>query len=102
MNDSIFQEKTRFGDAEICPYVLILDGWDEISVAVNEGFEIEVGRMPKNVRDEFLRPRATKIASLSPAAHLTRSSVASSSAIKLPFLPSVTTQPTSLRRMPLR
>jgi hypothetical protein len=61
LQDSIFQEKTKFGSAEICPYVLILDGWDEISVAVNEGFEIEVHRMLKNVRDEFLRPRNPRI-----------------------------------------
>jgi hypothetical protein len=61
LNDTIFQERTKFGDAEICPYVLILDGWDEISVAVNEGFEIEVHRMLKNVREQFLRPRAVKV-----------------------------------------
>jgi uncharacterized protein YjbI with pentapeptide repeats len=61
LNDSIFQERTKFGDAEICPYVLILDGWDEISVAVNEGFEIEVHRMLRNVREQFLRPRAVKV-----------------------------------------
>jgi uncharacterized protein YjbI with pentapeptide repeats len=61
LNDSIFQERTSFGKAEICPYVLILDGWDEISVAVNEGFEIEVRRMLDNVRREFLRPRAAKV-----------------------------------------
>lgn len=60
-NDSIFQERTKFGEAEICPYVLIFDGWDEISVSVNEGFEIEVHRMLKNVREQFLRPRAVKV-----------------------------------------
>jgi len=61
LGDSIFQEKTKFGAAEICPYVLILDGWDEISVAVNEGFEIEVRRMLDNVRRQFLLPRAIKV-----------------------------------------
>ena len=61
LDDSIFQERTKFGGAEICPYVLILDGWDEISVAVNEGFEIEVRRMLDNVRRQFLHPRAAKI-----------------------------------------
>ena len=61
LNDSVFQERTTFGDAEICPYVLILDGWDEITVAVNEGFEIEVHRMLRNVREQFLRPRGVKV-----------------------------------------
>jgi uncharacterized protein YjbI with pentapeptide repeats/KaiC/GvpD/RAD55 family RecA-like ATPase len=61
MNDSIFQERTQFREAEICPYVVILDGWDEISVAVNEGFEIEVHRMLKSVREQFLRRRAVKV-----------------------------------------
>jgi len=60
-HESIFQERTKFGAAEICPYVLILDGWDEISVSVNEGFEIEVQRMLENVRREFLGPRAVKV-----------------------------------------
>ena len=61
MDDLIFQERTKFGEAEICPYVLILDGWDEISVSVNEGFEIEVRRMLENVRREFLRPRSVRV-----------------------------------------
>lgn len=61
LHDSVFQEKTTFGGAEICPYVLILDGWDEISVAVNEGFEIEVRRMLDNVRRQFLLPRTVKV-----------------------------------------
>lgn len=61
LGESIFQEKTKFGEAEICPYVLILDGWDEISVAVNEGFEIEVQRMLESVRREFLDRRVLKI-----------------------------------------
>jgi uncharacterized protein YjbI with pentapeptide repeats len=61
LNGSIFQERTRFGDAQICPYVLILDGWDEISVAVNEGFEKEVSRMLDHVRSEFLSQRTPKV-----------------------------------------
>ena len=61
LKEAIFQERTKFGDAEICPYVLILDGWDEISVAVNEGFEVEVRRMLDNVRRQFLYPRPVKV-----------------------------------------
>ena len=61
LKEAIFQERTKFGDADICPYILILDGWDEISVAVNEGFEVEVRRMLDNVRRQFLHPRAVKV-----------------------------------------
>jgi uncharacterized protein YjbI with pentapeptide repeats len=61
LNDSILHEKTKFGDADMCPYILILDGWDEISVAVNEGFETEVHRMLEGVRREFLDRRALKV-----------------------------------------
>jgi uncharacterized protein YjbI with pentapeptide repeats len=58
---AIFDERTTYRDAAICPYVLILDGWDEISVAVNEGFENEVRRMLDNIYYEFLRPRSVPV-----------------------------------------
>jgi len=51
----IFRERVRFGQAVICPYVLILDGWDEISVSVSEGFKIRLDRMLENLRTEFLQ-----------------------------------------------
>lgn len=28
---TIFTTARKYGDAEICPYVLILDGWDEVA-----------------------------------------------------------------------
>src|SRR5262249_22317824 len=45
---AIFQEVLRYRKASICPYVLILDGWDGISIAVAEGFR-------QRVRDLLLR-----------------------------------------------
>ena len=41
-------------DLQICPYVLILDGWDEISLS-NEGFQERVRRLLRNVREEILQ-----------------------------------------------
>jgi len=57
----IFDEQIRFGEATICPYVLILDGWDEISVSVSEGFKFRVERMLEKLRNRFLRLRNTSI-----------------------------------------
>jgi hypothetical protein len=53
----IFRERIRFGQAVICPYVLILDGWDEISISVSEGFRVRLDRMLENLRTEFLQLR---------------------------------------------
>jgi hypothetical protein len=53
---AIFQEVLRYGKAPICPYVLILDGWDEISIAVAEGFRQRVRDLLLNIRRELLRP----------------------------------------------
>jgi uncharacterized protein YjbI with pentapeptide repeats len=54
---AIFRESTRFGESTICPYVLILDGWDEISVAVSEAFGNRVEQMLDQVRREYLDGR---------------------------------------------
>jgi len=57
LKQSIFRQRVCFGKAWICPYVLILDGWDEISVSVTEGFKQRVGRMLERLRSEFLHDR---------------------------------------------
>jgi hypothetical protein len=55
---AIFQEELRYGRnrAKLCPYVLILDGWDEISVAVSEGFKQRVKELLLRIRSELFRP----------------------------------------------
>ncbi|HXO40343.1 MAG TPA: pentapeptide repeat-containing protein [Thermoanaerobaculia bacterium] len=54
-----FHDSLRFGNADICPYVLILDGWDEISISVSEGFRIRVGRILESIRNLYVdRPGA--------------------------------------------
>lgn len=59
--ESIFREEIDFGAAKICPYVLILDGWDEISISATEGFKIRVARMLEEVRSRFLKNRGTDV-----------------------------------------
>jgi hypothetical protein len=54
-NGAIFKETTNFGGAEICSYVLILDGWDEISISASEGFKVRVGRVLEQLRAEYLQ-----------------------------------------------
>ena len=44
LRGAIWNEEVTFGRARICPYVLILDGWDEISVSVTEGFRVPAGQ----------------------------------------------------------
>lgn len=58
---AIFREKTQYGTATICPYVLILDGWDEISISATEGFKVRVARMLEEVRATYLRNTATTV-----------------------------------------
>lgn len=57
-NGAIFHEELRYGpnSANVCPYVLILDGWDEISVAVSEGYRQRVKELLLRIRAELLRP----------------------------------------------
>ena len=57
LKGTIFNESVRFNGCDICPYVLILDGWDEISISVSQGFKERVDQMLVWVRNEFLRHR---------------------------------------------
>jgi uncharacterized protein YjbI with pentapeptide repeats len=57
----IFNETTIFRGTRICPYVLILDGWDEISISAAEGFKVRMARMLEQVRAEFLQHRGAPV-----------------------------------------
>jgi hypothetical protein len=50
---AIFRDEVPFNDMRICRYVLILDGWDEISIAVSEGFKQRVKELLMNLRREL-------------------------------------------------
>jgi hypothetical protein len=61
LGGSIFDSHVVFGQATISPYVLILDGWDEISISAKEGFRDRVTRMLEQLRAEYLRNRSVLI-----------------------------------------
>jgi uncharacterized protein YjbI with pentapeptide repeats len=50
---NIFRESGSGEYSKICRYILILDGWDEISVA-NEGFKHRVERILEQIRSEYI------------------------------------------------
>jgi uncharacterized protein YjbI with pentapeptide repeats len=50
---AIFRERGSGDYSDICRYVLIFDGWDEISVA-NEGFKKRVERILEQIRNEYV------------------------------------------------
>lgn len=54
LNGKIFRESIRYRDTLISPYVLILDGWDEINISVSEGFKKRMDRMLEQIRSEYL------------------------------------------------
>lgn len=58
---ALFDQTVPFGDTQICPYVIILDGWDEVSVAAERGFAMRVREILSDIRGRFLergnRPR---------------------------------------------
>jgi GTPase SAR1 family protein len=62
LNDAIFDEKGTGEFEHISKYVLILDGWDEISQS-DEGFKIKVAKMLREINDTYLtkRPRVRVI-----------------------------------------
>lgn len=51
---AIFDQTVKYGNADICPYVLILDGWDEVSVAAQKGFAVRIAEILAQIRDRFL------------------------------------------------
>lgn len=54
---SLFEPSVPFKDAQICPWVLILDGWDEVSIAAEKGFAVRVGEILTQIRDRFISNR---------------------------------------------
>ena len=47
------------GDPDLCRYVLILDGWDELDLSDSRPFREKVGEMLREVRRVFLDPQRT-------------------------------------------
>lgn len=49
-----FAERTIYRNATICPYILILDGWDEVPHSVSESFRFRLSRCLEAIRFRFL------------------------------------------------
>ena len=61
-NNRIFDDPVVLENgAKISRYVLILDGWDEISTAASLGYRNQLEKVLRMVRDEFLRNRNVKV-----------------------------------------
>jgi Pentapeptide repeats (8 copies) len=61
LGGNLFRESVAQGGFNICPWVLILDGWDEISLSASEGFRLQVTRMLRELRQEYLKNRSPVI-----------------------------------------
>ena len=57
----IFDESVIFGSAQICPHVLIFDGWDEISVSASEGFRQRIEETLRAIRRDILGGRSHRL-----------------------------------------
>jgi hypothetical protein len=58
---TLFNESIKYYGAPICPYLLILDGWDEISLDVAEGYKQKVQALLTEIRQEFFRGRHARV-----------------------------------------
>lgn len=56
LDDSIFKERGVGQYEHICKYVLILDGWDEISLS-DEGFKKKVAQMLDQINEHYLKQK---------------------------------------------
>jgi hypothetical protein len=60
LNDSIFKEAGVGAYEHVCKYVLILDGWDEISLS-DEGFKNKAARMLDQLNEHYLRQKNPRV-----------------------------------------
>ncbi len=57
----ILDEGVRVGDTTMSPYVLIFDGWDEISISASEGFRIRIESTLNAIRRQVLSGHSHKV-----------------------------------------
>jgi hypothetical protein len=55
LDGKIFDKTVTFGEARISPYVLILDGWDELTVAGSRSFQDRLKDLLLRLREGLLR-----------------------------------------------
>jgi hypothetical protein len=54
LREKVYSETTPVEGGEICPYIFIFDGWDEINLAADEGFQQRVDRLFDLIRQALL------------------------------------------------
>ena len=54
LDGDIFKERANLADGKIAKYVLILDGWDEISLSVESSFQQRVNKMLEQLKEKFI------------------------------------------------
>jgi len=57
----LLDESVPFGGALVSPYVIIFDGWDEISISASEGFRIRIEKTLAAIRREMLSGRSHRV-----------------------------------------
>ena len=60
LDGKLFDDAVQFGDAQICRYVVILDGWDEVS-STDATFNVLIERMLRRVKEDLLRRNHPKV-----------------------------------------
>lgn len=60
LNDQIFKEAGVGQYGHVCKYVLILDGWDEISLS-DEGFKNKAARMLDQINEHYLKQKNPRV-----------------------------------------
>jgi NACHT domain/Pentapeptide repeats (8 copies) len=61
LREKVFSDQVDFGNGKISPYVFIFDGWDEISLSADEGFQQRVERLLDSIRQAFLSQNVNKV-----------------------------------------
>ena len=57
----LLEDRMPFGEASICNTVIILDGWDEVSLTGNESFKAQLTTWLPKLREYFTDKRGTKV-----------------------------------------
>ncbi|WDE02493.1 pentapeptide repeat-containing protein [Thalassomonas actiniarum] len=59
--NTLLEERIKFQQAEICKTVIILDGWDEVSLTGNVSFKAQLSTWLPKIRDYFIKRRGVKV-----------------------------------------
>ncbi len=58
---ALLEERVKFGQTEICKTVIILDGWDEVSLTGNESYKAQLSTWLPKLREYFIDKRGARV-----------------------------------------